>query len=394
MITISTIFDHRNRTPKGSEGPVEIRITINRKVWYINTSVRVSPSQWMCGAVVNRIDADELNERICIILKKINAYVNDCMRNGDGFDIDRLRADIKGSIGRKNCCRDFLDWCNTEINEMQLADGTRKHYGTVVRQLEKWAVMKSWTDVNTENIMKLDSFLHSLPGRKMGYSPGLSPRISDGAVYTYHKCLKALLYRAVMKNKINSNPYEKLRGKFKKGDGENVEYLTEDEMKRVENLDIQKNTMLEAARDLFIFQMYTGMSYSDAVSFTIDRYRFVDGRWIARNERRKTGVAYVSRLLPPAVRVLEKYGMSVPKIDNSDYNAMLKVIGSMAKIRTRMHSHLARHTFATFMLRNGVKIENLAKMMGHTNIIQTQRYAKVLALSVYEEFDNIAGILE
>ena len=62
----------------------------------------------------------------------------------------------------------------------------------------------------------------------------------------------------------------------------------------------------------------------------------------------------------------------------------------MTGIKTRLHSHLARHTFATWMLKNGVKIENVARMLGHTNITQTQRYAKVLAESVHEDFDMVA----
>jgi site-specific recombinase XerD len=61
----------------------------------------------------------------------------------------------------------------------------------------------------------------------------------------------------------------------------------------------------------------------------------------------------------------------------------------MAGIKTRLHSHLARHTFATLMLRNGAKIENVSRMLGHTNITQTQRYAKVLARSVNDEFDKM-----
>jgi site-specific recombinase XerD len=80
-------------------------------------------------------------------------------------------------------------------------------------------------------------------------------------------------------------------------------------------------------------------------------------------------------------------------MSNADYNRHLKSLGQMAGIKTRLHSHLARHTFATYMLRNGVKIENVSKMLGHTNIIQTQRYAKVLAQSVHDDFDMIAAKL-
>ena len=73
-------------------------------------------------------------------------------------------------------------------------------------------------------------------------------------------------------------------------------------------------------------------------------------------------------------------------MNNADYNHNLKALGQMAGIGTRLHSHLARHTFATFMLRNGAKIENVSRMLGHTNITQTQRYAKVLAKSVHDDF--------
>jgi site-specific recombinase XerD len=90
------------------------------------------------------------------------------------------------------------------------------------------------------------------------------------------------------------------------------------------------------------------------------------------------------------VAVLEKYDWQVPKIDNADYNHLLKAIGSMAGITTKMHTHLARHTFATYMLRNGVKVENLQRMLGHKNIRQTMRYAKVLAESVHKDFEKVA----
>ena len=71
------------------------------------------------------------------------------------------------------------------------------------------------------------------------------------------------------------------------------------------------------------------------------------------------------------------------------YNEVLERIGKRSGMSIKLRSHVARHTFATMMLRNGVKIENLARMLGHTNITQTQRYAKVLAQSVQEDFEMI-----
>lgn len=73
---------------------------------------------------------------------------------------------------------------------------------------------------------------------------------------------------------------------------------------------------------------------------------------------------------------------------------LAKMMGMACGISRPLHSHMARHTFATFALRQGVKIENLARMLGHTNITQTQRYAKVVAQSVHEEFDLLKAAIE
>ena len=129
-------------------------------------------------------------------------------------------------------------------------------------------------------------------------------------------------------------------------------------------------------------------------AFDIGDYKWDGKAWQHVGERIKTGVPYVSQLLPPVVKVLERYDWKIPRLSNADYNRHLKALGQMAGIKTRLHSHLARHTFATYMLRNGVKIENVSKMLGHTNITQTQRYAKVLAQSVHDDFDMVASKLE
>ena len=144
-----------------------------------------------------------------------------------------------------------------------------------------------------------------------------------------------------------------------------------------------------AVKDIFIFQCFTGLAYSDAQKFDIGNYRKENGKWVATARRIKTGVPFVNVLLPPVVEVLERNDWKVPRMCLDWYNEVLQRIGKKCEFSIKLRSHVARHTFATMMLRNGVKIENLARMLGHTNITQTQRYAKVLALSVQEEFEMI-----
>jgi site-specific recombinase XerD len=90
--------------------------------------------------------------------------------------------------------------------------------------------------------------------------------------------------------------------------------------------------------------------------------------------------------MPQVVEILERYGMQTPKVNNVQYNASLKVIQRALGIKTRLHSHLGRHTFGTRMQALGAKLENVQRMMGHRDIRMTQRYAKVLAESVRDDF--------
>ena len=106
-------------------------------------------------------------------------------------------------------------------------------------------------------------------------------------------------------------------------------------------------------------------------------------------EEKKTEEEYFLMLLKPAMEILRKYDFKLPIISNYQYNLRLKVVQEIARIKQSLHSHMARHSFAVMALNMGVSIENLAKMMGHTDIKTTQIYAKVLNKSVQEEFEKM-----
>ena len=382
MITTKLIFDRKKQAKKDGTGTIEVRVISDRRAYYISTGVRVREKEWRAGMIINRPDSQKLNERIAIICQIIDTEVNRCIEANLAINTENLKNKVWSVKDTMSNEPSFLDWLDHQTEILNLSAGTIKHYVTLHTRLTEYGKIKRWGDLTTENISEFDAWLHK---RKLSTGEA----ITDAAVYKYHKCFKAILNRAVMFDKIDRNPYDRL--KFKRGESESIEYLTEDEMKTIEKLKVPKGTQIETARDLFVFQMFTGLSYSDTQAFDFSQYKKVKGKWINTGERIKTGVAYVSSLLPPAVAVLEKYGWQVPKIDNADYNHLLKVIGTMADIPTKMHTHLARHTFATYMLRQGVKVENLQRMLGHKNIRQTMRYAKVLAESVHEDFDMVAA---
>lgn len=383
MITTKIIYDRKKRAKTEGTGTIEVRVTVARRAYYISTGVRVRDKEWKAGMIVNRPDAPVLNERLAIIYEIVDREANRCIKAGEPISTETLKAKVWPAKEAASAEPKFLEWVEKQVEQLTVAYGTKKQYRTLVTRMHEFGEMQRWQDVTAENICAFDAWLHHRQ-KKDGST------LIDSAVFKYHRSLKALLNRAVTFSKIERNPYELLRGKFKRGDRENVEYLTENEMKAIESLEIPDDDLLRQSRDLFVFQMYTGFSYSDAEAFDISQYRKDGDTYTHIGERIKTGVAYVSQLLPPAIRVLEKYGMKTPQIENHIYNRALKAIGMSAGIKVPLHSHLARHTFATWMLRNGAKIENVSRMLGHTNIRQTQRYAKVMAESVHEDFDRIS----
>ena len=388
MITTKIIYDRHKRASRTEPGTIDVRLTVDRKTSYISTGIRVMKSEWVAGAVCNRPDADALNARVRFLYNMVMMRINTCMEKGEPINVADLRKYV-GVMVEMNSDRSLLDWIDEQIPLLNISDDTRKHYTTLLTRMLEYNHLVSWRDLSVENIYKFDAWLHKLKAQNGG-------PISDGGVFTYHKCLKALLNRAKEFGRIDENPYDRLRGKIKRGDKENVEYLTEEEIDRFMSVKLPEGSKMEQAHDLFVFQMFTGLAFSDAMHFDMSLYRY-DRRtktWRHVGERIKTGVAYVSQLLPPVVEVLKKYDMKLPRMDNADYNHALKLLGEVAGISTPLHSHLARHTFATMMLRNGAKIENVSRMLGHTNITQTQRYAKVLAESVHEDFDKISEKLK
>ena len=397
MITLSLVYDHRARTPKGEEGPVEVRVTVNRKPYYIITGVRVTKNRFVAGTIKDTRDtndADILNNRLKAVTAFVEQEVNKCLDERREIDV----ADIRRKVWSLGVAQDggddtsLIDWIRERAKLLSVSKSTRMKYFTLCNKMLEYGKITRWQDLSVEAIYNFDTWLHQQEVHlsENQLRRGMEPRkMGDTGVSAYHKSLRAMLNRALKMGKIQANPYDRLRGEFNHRMRETTEYLTEEQMQKILDLTPVPGSNVDMARDLFIFQMYTGLAYVDTQKFDATKYKLVNGKWKFIGERVKTGVPYVSMLLPPVVEVLKKYDWHVPIMNNQKYNLMLKSIGMCIGVE-QLHSHMGRHTFGTWMLAQGAKIENVSKMMGHTNITQTQRYAKVQAKEVYDDYDMVA----
>jgi integrase len=383
---------------------VEVRVTVNKKPYYINTGVRVREDRLVGNCIrdvrikgadgIARMteDADTLNERLTTIVRLVENEVNRCMDERRPLDVAEIRRKVYNlEVVNDDDAPTLVAWIKEQIPMLNVVKNTRQKYVTLCRRLTEFGQITRWEHLSVEAIYKWDAWLRVQDNELTTNQKAAGveqAKLGDKAVESYHKGLRAMLNRALKMGKITANPYDRLRGEFVSTRRDVVEYLTEEQMQKVMDISPVPGSQVAMARDLFVFQMFTGLGYADTQIFDLSQYREVDGKWRFVGKRVKTGVPYVSMLLPPVVDVLKRNGWRVPRMNNQRYNQMLKAIGMVIGIE-RLHSHMGRHTFATWMLSQGAKIENVSRMLGHTDIKMTQRYAEVLAKDVYDDFEKV-----
>lgn len=156
-------------------------------------------------------------------------------------------------------------------------------------------------------------------------------------------------------------------------------WLTDSEVETIWQHNFKYNPRLEAIRDLLILQASCGLAFTDLQDLQDEDILEQDGTYYISKNRNKTGVKYTAVILPRGVEVLKKYDMKVPKtVSNQKFNAYCKEIATLCGINKNIHSHSFRHTYATELIRRGVDLYTTSRCLGHTNLKQSQHYAKLL----------------
>ena len=191
--------------------------------------------------------------------------------------------------------------------------------------------------------------------------------------------LKGVVMRAHYNGLIPRNPFAQFHI------SPNVkerEYLTEDEIKRIMAHEFD-NPTFALVRDLFIFACFTALSFVDMKELTTDEIVEVNGeKWIL-SKRHKTNVPFQVKLLDIPLQIIERYKyLSEDKLVFGKINywtmcKQLKKVMAECGIEKHISYHCARHTFGTLALSKGMPIESVSRVLGHTNIVTTQIYAKI-----------------
>lgn len=376
-VSVRLVFDRKHVATKSHKASVQMEVTFQRKRKFVNTGVKLYVDQWGRDLKVkNHPQSMLLNKQLGDMVADIYNFAHQLSERKQLFSLEKLDDYLNGcGVDSENS---FLHFMQKRILERPISETTRKKQLYALKALKEFGKIRSFSDICYQNIMAWDEFAKKRCK-------------CQSSVYNYHKVLKIFVREAYASQLIQADPYQTI--KLDHGTTESRKFLTKEELKRIEDVKLE-DKCLEKVRDMFLFCCYTGLAYADLAKFDFNEAVYTDGMYRIRDYRKKTGTQYNISLVNKAMSILEKYNFKLPIITNQKYNAFLKVIGAFCEIKKRLTSHVARHTFATTVtLGNGVRIEVVSKMLGHTNIQTTQIYAKIFQEEVDHEFNRLNEIV-
>lgn len=375
---------------KAKEGklPIYFRLSVDGKKSTIATKHFIEPRHW--DSKQNRVKTNApnshyLNTFISRTKNELNQYFLESAGAGKIITVNELKQRYLGveEIKTYKTICDAFTYHNRKMSEsVEVGKVTRKtllRYQSTQRKLVAFMKReykmedKALKDLRLSFITEFDHYLLTVE------------KLQSNTAHKIIKIVKKIMNQAVALDWIPSNPFNQFKCSYK--NPERI-VLTQSELDVLINKKIAIPRIAEV-RDVFIFQCYTGFAYTDIFSFKRNAVSIgIDGEYWLTTFRQKTGTKENVPLLPIALDIIKKYqnhtvciveNKLLPINSNQRYNAYLKELADICGITKKITTHIARHTFATTVtLSNGVPIETVSRMLGHTKLATTQIYAKVL----------------
>ena len=390
----------RNKAKDTENIPIYVRLIINKHRLEISTKRSIEPIHWDSKkqeAKKSYYSYKELNEHLLVIRNKLYACQTELLQTNKIITAQRIKDLYLGNT--QQTVSTIIQVSTLHLKEMEQFLGKSSTYGNyknyktthkyMVEFIPKIYKKKDLPldEVNYSFIKKYEHFLQTEKDCK-----------NNGAMKQMQR-LKKVLNWAIKNEYLSDNPFRNYTISFKKYDRG---YLTLEEITKIEKLtDLSKK--LKYTKDFFVFQLYTGLAYSDMLDLkTDDIVKGIDNEyWIIKN-RVKTDTKITVPLLPLTLDIIFRYAdLSIlnysifPKISNQKINQNLKELGKLAEIKKPISTHLARHSAATTIwLQNGISIEVVSKMLGHTKISTTQVYGRIVEEKIADEMKGLRDKLK
>lgn len=388
------------RTNKAKDGllPIYARVTVDGRRVEISLKRWIKPGDWNSSKGMAKGSREEIKS-LNHYLDEVRARIMECYQEMQVqkrlITADAIKSMFLGTDQKDFTLCKLVDYHNQTMRDT-LAWGTMKNYFTTQKYIHRFLKERfGTTDMFLSELSY--KFITDFEFYLRNYKPKDHQKpLGNNGVMKHLERFRKMVTMAVKMEWVSRDPFDKYQLKFHRVDRG---FLDAEELETLESKDF-KIVRLQWVRDLFVFSCYTGLAYIDAMNLTPSNITIgIDGEYWLSTCRQKTDQPVRVPILPKAWEIIEKYkthpralqkGSVFPMISNQKLNSYLKEIADLCGIEKNLTFHLARHTFATTVtLCNGVPLETVSKMLGHSKITTTQVYAKVVEKKVSEDMQAL-----
>ncbi len=386
--TFTVLFWVNQSKTRNGLGPIYARITVDGKRAEISLKRNILYEAWDNAkgkAKGTKEEARKLNAYLDSVKSRILECHETLLKERRLVTAEAIKGLYLGVAERKYTLLNLFEYHNVDL-ATTIKPGTLKNYFATQKYVEQFLKTKLKTsdiflaELNHKFVVDFEIFI------KNTTSP-LDPlrRCNNNTVMKHIERLKKIINVAIRNEWLDKDPFQKYRLSFNRT---NRQFLNNDELATIE-AKTYSIARLQQVKDYFVFSCYTGLAYTDLIHLTPENIiSGIDGQLWIFSDRQKTNQSIRVPLLAQAQNIINRYqnhpkavyhGRIFPPISNQRINSYLKEIADTCGITKNLTFHIARHTFATTVtLTNGVPIESVSAMLGHTTIRTTQIYAKVV----------------
>ena len=385
---------------KQGKAPIMGRITLGKSIAQFSCKLSCNPDLW--NPRESRMDgksreAVEVNARLESLLLSVQIAYQSLLSKGCPFDATDIKEEFQGSVQSKCMLIERMDRLIKEKENhigIDIKEGSIFGYYSTRTHLQNF-IQKRYNVSDLAFSQLTEQFIYDFQQYFMDTCGFQESTFYNAA--THLKTVCRLAYREGLADILL---FDKI--KVSKGDKKLPKALDRCSLDRLMNIEFEElEEEMGTARDLFVFACHTGAAYCDLMELSrLYLVRDDEGSLWLKFNRQKTGVLCRIKLLPEAIRIIEKYKSDereslLPQMKYATYQSYLKALRLRAGIAFPFTTHTARHTFATLItLEQGVPIETVSKMLGHSNVSMTERYAKVTPQKLFLEFERFLSFTE
>lgn len=373
------VYNRKKQLNKQGTALVQVEASLNQRKIYFKTNIYLRPEHWdkQTSQVCNHTQANDLNAMLFEYVLHLQAIELSFWKRGISPTLSLLKDAIKKDTPINVT---FPVFAKEYVKHSDRRQSTKDNLITTINVLQEFRPGLDFKDITYSFLKDFEAYL-----REKGNGVN--------TVAKHLRQLRTLVNEAINQGYIHADAYPFRKFKIKQEKGSH-EFLTPDELKKLENLEVH-DLKLRHVLDAFLFCCYVGLRFSDFCQLTPSNFIRVNGKRWLHFKSIKTGI----ELRLPLHLLFEGKALAILDRNcitefaslgsNSEVNKALSVITSMARIKKHVTYHTARHTCATLLIHQGVPITTVQRLLGHTSVKTTEIYSEILSSTIVRDLKAV-----